>query len=89
MLHEICDKGSFGNDSRYTFCDRQNDKGRRYLLKLYQVYFDIKKNLYYRQVDAVRYRQYCWLFMHCFSPTRQPQVLYTFIFTSINYQSTF
>lgn len=30
MLYEICDKGSFGNDSRYTLCDRKNDKRRRY-----------------------------------------------------------
>lgn len=31
MLYEICDKGSFGNDSRYTLCDRKNDERRRYL----------------------------------------------------------
>lgn len=30
MLYEICDKRSFRNGSRYTFCDRKNDKRRRY-----------------------------------------------------------
>lgn len=35
MLYEICDKGSFRNDSRYTVCDRKNDKRRRYLLKIF------------------------------------------------------
>jgi len=33
---------------------------------------NLKQFFYYRQVDAVRHSQYCWLFMHSFSPTRQP-----------------
>lgn len=36
MLYEICDKGSFRNDSRYTHCDRKNDKRRRYFYSLMQ-----------------------------------------------------
>jgi len=41
----------------------------------------------YRQADAVRHCQYCWLFMHGFSPTRGPQILHTFFLTPSYYQS--
>lgn len=39
MLYEISNKGSFRNDSRYPFCDRKNDKRRRYLLIQYHALF--------------------------------------------------
>lgn len=38
MLYEICDKGSFRNDSRYTLCDRKNDKRRRLVFSMMYAY---------------------------------------------------
>lgn len=49
MLYEICDKGSFRNDSRNTICDRKNDKRRRYFLRLFLNFkfnLPIKKNVF-------------------------------------------